>query len=356
MKALNGSPVFPLAAALDVRVAQLRQEQSYTQLDRTALLGILCARETINIAGERDIGCITVGSSRGATSTLEETIQLFASGEARVPPLTSPITTAGNLSSWIAQDRLTHGTHTATITMSTSMTCSSAFHSLLVARSFLVSGMASTALFGGSEACLTPYSLAQLEALRIYSHSEGAWPCTPFSSSPEESNSVALGEGAGTALLLHDDGRRVSGDLALLGVGWALESIPSATGISTDGLAFEQAMRMASSELGPKNVGMVISHAPGSRRGDAAELAAIRKVFPHATICSTKHLTGHTYGASGMISLDLARFVLDGGVWSGLPYPSVLSGGDSNMRAGSAIAINTAGFGGNAVSLIIGTP
>lgn len=361
---LNNRPVFPLAERLEESVGTTRQEHEYAKLDRAAVLGLVAARQTFQSLTEgQQIGCISIGSSRGATAAIEETLALFNSADGRVPPLTSPVTTAGNLSAWVAQAYLGyrgdshHNTPVATI--STSMTCSSAFHSFLVARSFVLSGMAHCAVFGGTEACLTPYSVAQFEALRIYSTGEGPWPCSPLSTTREDSNSVAIGEGAGVALLIPDDGTPHAGDLRVLGVGWALEGIPSATGVSVDGLAFERAMSMAVAQLDPlgdRHVDAVIAHAPGSRKGDQAEYAAIQRVFPQATICSTKHLTGHTYGASGMLSLELARHLLYGGEWPGLPYPSVSHPHNSAFGSISTVAINTAGFGGNAITLIVGQP
>jgi 3-oxoacyl-(acyl-carrier-protein) synthase len=274
----------------------------------------------------------------------------------RVPIFTSPTTTAGNISSWVAQEYLLQGGALRSVAnITTSMTCSSAFHSLLVAKSFVGSRMCRAALFGGAEACLTPYTVAQLEALRIYTTSTDAWPCRPCVESEEAPNSVALGEGAGTALLLADDGREVSGDLELLGLGWSMEEIPSATGISLDGQAFEASMRMALAQIeSVGGVDGVVLHAPGSRRGDEAELQAVSRVFPDADILSTKHLTGHTYAASGMLSLQLAQAVLYGAEWGGFPYPVRCRSGLLNSPR--AIAINTAGFGGNAITVIVGVP
>jgi 3-oxoacyl-(acyl-carrier-protein) synthase len=168
-------------------------------------------------------------------------------------------------------------------------------------------------------------------------------------------NTVVLGEAAGTALLVQDSVPRVPGDLELLGLGWAVEKIPSATGISDDGQAFEAAMRMALSRL-PKDsvVDGVILHAPGTVRGDRAEQEAVRRIFGDVETYSTKHRTGHTYGASGMVSLDLAQNLLTGTVWRGVEYPSSLS--SLGGRPPRTIAINTAGFGGNAVTVIVSAP
>jgi 3-oxoacyl-(acyl-carrier-protein) synthase len=232
------------------------------------------------------------------------------------------------------------------------MTCSSAFNSLLVTLSFIKSGMAEAGLFGGAESCLTPYTVAQLKALRLYGEPAASWPARPLRAASDDQNWVALGEAAGTALILPAGVEPVEGDLELLGVGWALEEIPSPTGILAEGHGFEKAMRQALNQL-PEGITVdaVIAHAPGSVNGDSAELSAIGRVFGEVMVCTSKHLTGHTYGASGMVSLSLAQALFAGLQWPGLPYPSRAA--RASDKAPGAILINTAGFGGNVISVVI---
>lgn len=347
--------IFPLTALGDDALLRVANEERYARLDRVTQLAVAAARETLRteVARRDSIGCVSIGSSRGATITLEKTIRGCVESDPKVPTYTSPITTAGNISSWVAQEYLAGAERgsSSLVSLNTSMTCSSAFHSLLTALAFVRSGMAETALFGGAEACLTPYTLAHLEALRINSELRTNWPCRP--GSEDSGNTVVLGEGAGTALLCRDDHSNVDGDLELLGVGWALESTPTATGISADGASFEAAMTRAIQSL-PKGVSVdcVVAHAPGSMRGDDAELSAIQRVFGRVMTCSTKHMTGHTYGASGMVSLGLAQSLLYGSQWPGFPYPCRFSGDEAPPPRG--VLINTAGFGGNCISVVVG--
>jgi 3-oxoacyl-[acyl-carrier-protein] synthase II len=360
---LGGVPTFPLALSAEELVRDISGEDPYRRLDRTAHLALAAVRGTFARLSESGatvppVGCISIGSSRGPTAALEETVRQF-NAEGRVGTLTSPVTTAGNVSSWVAQEYLKtlshHSEAPAVAAVGTSMTCTSAFHSLLVARSFVVSGMAESALFGGAEACLTPYTIAQLQALRIYGRSGESWPCRPLSARVDEANTVVLGEGAGTALLLaaNSESDLQRGDLALEGVGWSLEPIPSPTGVSPDGAAFERAMRMALKSASPgTEVGGVVAHAPGSRFGDDAEMNAIRAVFGDVPMYSTKHLTGHTYGASGMLSLGLASAFLAGLEWTGFPYNKREVSGNRS-KSGAAILVNSAGFGGNAISVLV---
>lgn len=351
-------PVFRLTDAGEQKLLALRADSRYAKLDRVTLLAIAAARETLRALPplKNGIGCVSIGSSRGATTSLEQTIAIHNSEDSAVPTHTSPQTTAGNISSWVAQEYLSllgsPSTCETVASISTSMTCSSAFQSLLVAYAFVRGGLAPTALFGGAEACLTSYTIAQLRALRIYSEHGGPWPCRPLSAEEGAGNSVALGEAGGTALLTTDDSAVAPGDMRLLGLGWAVEETPSATGITADGRAFEHSMRKAIASL-PTGaaVDAVILHAPGSRKGDLAELRAVNRVFGDISLLTTKHLTGHTYGASGMVSLALAQALLEGAPWSGLPYPTPLC--PALRRPPRSVAINTAGFGGNSITVIV---
>jgi 3-oxoacyl-[acyl-carrier-protein] synthase II len=362
LEAAECGPVFPLSPSSEALVEEVREVSRYSKLDRVTLLALASARRTLaSFDGPlSDIGSVTVGSSRGPTASLERTIEDFI-GDAghKVPVDTSPTTTAGNISSWVAQELVSRlGAERGAppiVSLGTSMTCTSGFHALLVSLGFLRGGLSSACLVGGAEACLTPYTVSQLQALRIYGRDGAAWPCRPLSDAVPSENTVVLGEGVGTAVLCFLEGLPCKGDLELLGIGWALEEVPSATGLSADGRAFEASMRMACRTL-PEGVTVdaVVLHAPGSLRGDEAELAAVARTFGEVPLCTTKHLTGHTYGASGFVSLELARYLLEGGQWGGFPYKAKrTSVGCQGCRA---VLVNTAGFGGNSISVVVALP
>ena len=70
--------------------------------------------------------------------------------------------------------------------------------------------------------------------------------------------------------------------------------------------------------------------------------------IPH--LISTKFQTGHTLGASGGISLDLAIEMIHKNEVISFPYESNSGTKPSHLNT---VLINAIGFGGNAVSLII---
>ncbi len=72
--------------------------------------------------------------------------------------------------------------------------------------------------------------------------------------------------------------------------------------VAPSGEGGERAMRLAVATLGNRKVGYVNSHGTSTPVGDISEVEAIRRVFGEAmpAISSTKSLTGHSLGATGV--------------------------------------------------------
>ena len=70
--------------------------------------------------------------------------------------------------------------------------------------------------------------------------------------------------------------------------------------------------------------------------------------MPH--LISTKHLSGHTLGTSGALSIELAIMMLQNEKNISFPYES---SAHQNNNTPETIMINGVGFGGNAVSIIL---
>ncbi|WP_426491208.1 beta-ketoacyl synthase N-terminal-like domain-containing protein [Hymenobacter sp. 102] len=376
----TGVPVAALPAPAEAAVAELRRHPSYRQLDRTVLLALLAARQATAQAGWKndemvsgelvsDVQeyhllnspthhftisplAVSIGSSRGATGRLEEFHAGFLA-EGSVPVAASPLTTLGNVASWVAYDAGQHGG----AALSHSSTCSSAFQALGNARAWLKAGMATRFLAGGTEAPLTDFTLAQMRAIGIYSPLAAAdWPCRPGAGRP---STFVLGEGAAVFALEQLSAAQVAAEtgplLVLAGVGFGFEAIGSKTGLSPEGQHFQQAMReaLAQASLSPADIDAVVLHSPGTPAGDAAERAALRAVFGPTlpALLSNKWLVGHTLGASAALSLDFACHVLETQQWSSVPFVTDLASyGNKPIRR---ILVNAAGFGGNAASAVV---
>lgn len=245
--------------------------------------------------------------------------------------------------------------------ISHSVTCSTALQAFANGVAWLKAGMAKRFLVGGTEAPLTPFTIAQMKSIGIYSTLPvGEQPCRPLNA---EKNTFVLGEGAAVFALE----RMTKEELTALGrtevcvveaVGMGYERSPSKTGISKEGGHFQLAMRDALSQakLPASDIDAIVIHAPGTKAGDAAELQAIRHVFdssPVPSLYTNKNLIGHTLGASGALSADLAYQLLEGSGANSSPFPSSLSLQSDIFSFPSRVLINAAGFGGNAACLLM---
>lgn len=329
----------------------LRAEgKPYNKLDKTALLAITSAEQAIKglaLSPEANWG-VNIGSSRGATTILEEAQHQFLAQEA-LSPNTSPLSTLGNVSSWVAQ-RL----GVQAMSLSHSVTCSSALHAIANGISWLESGRCDCFLAGGAEAPLTPFTIAQMQALRIYAPSHKTdFPCRAMDLRKDQ-NSMVLGEAAASFVLTRQPDQK---PLAWVeGLGFAMEPLSSPTSISANGSALQKAMKMALEEANLDFVDVIVSHTPGTVRGDQAEYHAIQTVFPEKCplITNNKWKIGHSLGASGALSLEMALLMLKNQTFITLPF-RVNKEGELPSTI-TTVMVNATGFGGNAISLILSKP
>ena len=342
------TPVGKLHPKEESLVKELRLENShYKRLDKSVLLSILSARKAIKQASwgkEKDIS-INLGSSRGATQLFEKYHKNFLKhSNYKTTPRVSPTTTLGNLSSWVAYDLGIKGA-----SFSHSITCSTALHSVLNAIAWIESGMANKFISGGSESPLSDFTIAQIRALRIYSKKNKGYPSLPLELNKKE-NTLILGEASAMFCLEKDKGQnRIA---KIQGVGYFTELIEHNVSISAEAECLQKSMKMALKDAGISKVDSIVMHAPGTLKGDENEYKAIKKLFgdelPH--LISTKYATGHSFGASGALSMELAILMLKNQKTINFPYESLRFGIPNKLNT---IMVNATGFGGNAVSIIL---
>ena len=323
----------------------LRQSDSkYNSLDNSVLFAMLASRKAIAKAGwsKQDVFGINIGSSRGATDLFENHFKEYmATGSA--PTLTSPTTTLGNISSWVAHDLQSSGPE-----ISHSITCSTALHAVLNGVAWLRSGMAEKFLVGGSEAPLTDFTIAQMRALKIYSRSQDEYPNRALDLEKKQ-NTLILGEGAGVCCL--EIGKKENALAYIEGIGYATEILEHNISISAEADCFQKSMRMALANTDLSEVDAIVMHAPGTIKGDLTEYKAIEKVFGSKLplLTSNKWKIGHTFGASGILSLELAILMLQHNQFVDVPFAKK----QKQMQAIKKVLVNAVGFGGNAVSILL---
>jgi 3-oxoacyl-(acyl-carrier-protein) synthase len=323
----------------------LRQSDSkYNSLDNSVLFAMLASRKAIAKAGwsKQDVFGINIGSSRGATDLFENHFKEYMS-TGSAPTLTSPTTTLGNISSWVAHDLQSSGPE-----ISHSITCSTALHAVLNGVAWLRSGMADKFLVGGSEAPLTDFTIAQMRALKIYSRSQDEYPNRALDLEKKQ-NTLILGEGAGVCCL--EIGKKENALAYIEGIGYATEILEHNISISAEADCFQKSMRMALANTDLSEVDAIVMHAPGTIKGDLTEYKAIEKVFGSKLplLTSNKWKIGHTFGASGILSLELAILMMQHNQFVGVPFAK----NQEQTQSIKKVLVNAVGFGGNAVSVLL---
>jgi 3-oxoacyl-(acyl-carrier-protein) synthase len=341
------------------RIAALKQSDiKYKSLDKTVLYAMAASRKAIENAGwtSNDVFGINIGSSRGATDLFEKHFQEYLeTGKAQT--LASPTTTLGNISSWVAHDLQSSGPE-----ISHSITCSTALHSLLNGVAWLRAGMADKFLVGGSEAPLTDFTIAQMRALKIYSNiderqselvedflTKNNYPCRALDFEKKQ-NTMILGEGAAVCCL--EIGRKENALAYVEGIGYATEILEHNISISAEATCFQKSMKMALENTDLSEVDAIVMHAPGTKAGDLTEYKAIQKVFGTdlPMLTTNKWKIGHTFGASGMLSIELGILMMQHQEFIGVPFAEV----QKPRKQIRKVLVNSVGFGGNAVSVLLG--
>jgi PfaB family protein len=195
----------------------------------------------------------------------------------------------------------------------------SALKALEVAALMLRRGEIDVALVAGVDLPGDVRALLAVDAVQGYTRGE----VRPFD---KRADGTLPGEGAGMVLLKRLQDAQAAGDRVLAvvrGIGSASDGAkgdvaqPSAEGHE---LALERAY--ADAGLPCASVGLLFAHGSGRPREDAAEVAALHRVFrrpraadgkaaePGCALGTTKPLVGHTGAASGMASLVAAVLAL----------------------------------------------
>jgi 3-oxoacyl-[acyl-carrier-protein] synthase II len=191
--------------------------------------------------------------------------------------------------------------------------CASGGHAIARACELIRTGQADVMLAGGSEAAITPLAVASFCSARALTkrNDEPEKASRPFDA---ERDGFVVGEGACVLVLERWDlavarGARIRGEI--LGYGLSADAYHMVAP-HPEGAGAAAAMTSALSQAGVTSdeVGYINAHATSTNLGDAAEAAAIKKIFgnnPPPT-SGTKSMTGHMIGAAG--STELAATIL----------------------------------------------
>lgn len=267
----------------------------------------------------------------------------------------------GNIAA--AQIAIDYGICGPSLTLSTA--CASGGDAVSTGAMLLLSGEADAVLTVGAESILCPlviYSLANAHTLSR-SNEDPRHACRPFDA---RRNGFVIGEGGGALILeTEEHARKREAKIYAELAGWAnnndayhvINPIPDG---SQSAVCMERALERAG--IAPAEVGYINAHGTGTKSGDRAEMAALRRVFgltgARPAVSSTKGATGHMMGSGGITEAIACIQAIRRGVLPpnlNLPEPE----GDfdfvaeKSRRQEISVAMSNAfGFGGQNSSLV----
>jgi 3-oxoacyl-[acyl-carrier-protein] synthase II len=276
--------------------------------DRSVQLAACAARECVKDVGQvdRDRVGVVIGSGIGGIATLEKQHQVLLSrGPDKVSPFFIPMMIADMAAGHLSITYGFKGPNYAAVSA-----CASAGNAIADAFLLIKTGLADAVLTGGTEASITPISLAGFCALRALSlhNDEPEKASRPFDA---KRDGFVLGEGAGMVFLeeLGHARRRGAEILAeLVGVGLTGDAY-HVTSPAPNGEGAVRAMKTALqvAGLGPSDVDYINAHGTSTELNDASETAAIKEVFGDCArsvkVSSTKSMVGHLLGAAAAVEL-----------------------------------------------------
>ncbi|PYY64714.1 MULTISPECIES: beta-ketoacyl-[acyl-carrier-protein] synthase family protein [unclassified Curtobacterium] len=335
------------------------------RLDRSQQLALVAADEAWSDAGapavEGDRLAVVIGTGIGGVETLLDAHDVLgASGARRVSPRTVPMLMANGAA---AQISIAYGARGGAYT--TVSACASGAEAIATAARLIATGEADVVITGGTEAAVTPVTMASFAQSQALAKPDGDDPTTLSRPFDADRRGFVLGEGAGIVVLERADhaaarGQRSHGTLA----GWGITSdAHHITAPLTDGSEQERAMRAAIRMAGLTggDVDHVNAHATGTPVGDVGEAAAVsRAVGTGALVTAPKSAIGHMFGAAGAVEAILTLRALETGtVPPTLNLDRLDPAVDLDVVSGTArtaplrAALNNSfGFGGQNASLV----
>lgn len=269
--------------------------------DRFTQFAMAASAEALADAGE--IGAdparcgVLIGTGVGGLGTLEEQIVIrHEKGDRRVSPFLVPMMMANAAAAAVSMRHGWQGPCEATVTA-----CAAGTHSIGNAARLIMMGLCDAVLAGGSEAAITPTSMAGFTNMTALSSS--GWS-RPFDS---RRDGFVMAEAAGVIVLEEWDaavarGARIYAEL--LGSASTADA-HHITAPAPGGSGAVRCMELAMHDAGlrSEDIRHINAHGTSTSLNDAAEAEAVWKVFggPGPIVTSTKGVTGHALGAAGAI-------------------------------------------------------
>src|SRR6185312_15039368 len=353
------------AASMAVDPAGLLRPVQARQLDRSQQAALVAAAEAWadaggpQVDGERLASAIGTGIG-GVRTLLQQDDVLERDGVRKVSPRTVPMLMPNGAAALVS---IEYGARAGVYTPVSA--CSSGAEAIALGARLIRSGEADVVIAGGTEAAITPLTIAGFVQASALSRYEGdvASASRPFAA---DRDGFVLGEGAAVLVLEsaeHAAARGAHVHAVLAGAGIAADA-HHITAPAPDGNGQVSAMRKALGQAGltPDAVSHVNAHATGTTVGDTAEAGAIAQVFGSAIpVTAPKASFGHLVGAAGALEALIAvlsvehdlipptRNLADTPIDPDLGLDVVTARREAPQHA---VLSNSFGFGGQNVSLL----
>jgi 3-oxoacyl-[acyl-carrier-protein] synthase II len=332
--------------------------------DRVQQFALAAAAEAVEQAGPQTVDAARYGvvfaTGVGGLITLEEQVQVrLEKGERRVSPFLVPMMMANAPGAAIS---LRYGLQGPNETICTA--CSASAHAIGYAARLIAWGRCDAMMTGGSETAATVSALAGFRNMTALSTSGTS---RPFDVARD---GFVMGEGA-AVLVLEELAVAQGRGATILGEILGAASNADAyhiTAPTPDGSGAVACMELALADAGlaPGDVAQINAHGTSTPLNDAAEAAAIAKVFgsPGPPVTSTKGVTGHALGAAGALEaaavlLSIEHRLIPPTAGTTTPDPELtidlVVGKPRPWEPGPALS-NNFGFGGHNGCIVIGPP
>jgi len=280
------------------------------RMDRFAQFAVAASQQAladaefvINDLNAEQVG-VLIGTGIGGLKILEEQEEIYLTkGPGRCSPFMIPMMIANMAAGMTAIHTGAKGPNSCSVTA-----CAAGSNAIGDAFRLVQGGYAQAMICGGTEAAVTPLSVAGFAAARALStrNDDPTHACRPFD---KDRDGFVMGEGVGILILEemeHALSRGVRIYAEIVGYGMTCDAYhitsPVPGGI---GAARAISLALKDANLKPSQVSYINAHGTSTPANDSTETAAIKQVlgeFAHqVAISSTKSMTGHLLGGSGGI-------------------------------------------------------
>ncbi|QZZ21843.1 beta-ketoacyl-ACP synthase II [Leptothermofonsia sichuanensis E412] len=286
------------------------EKKDAKRMDRFAQFAVSASKQAIadaqfviNDLNAEQVG-VLIGTGIGGLKVLEDQQEIYLTkGPDRCSPFMIPMMIANMAAGLTAIHIGAKGPNSCSVTA-----CAAGSNAIGDAFRLVQQGYAQAMICGGTEAAVTPLSVAGFAACKAMStrNDDPAHASRPFD---KDRDGFVLGEGCGILVLEELEhalarGARIYAEM--VGYGMTCDAYHMTSPVpGGEGAARAISLALKDGSLTPAQINYINAHGTSTPANDSTETAAIKKVLgDHAynvAVSSTKSMTGHLLGGSGGI-------------------------------------------------------